>query len=34
MNGDTSKRLTPQHIAGEFAEVQQRLNASADRWGK
>jgi len=32
--GDASKRLAPEFIAGEFAEMQQRLNGAVERWGR
>lgn len=32
--GDASQRMTPDLVAGEFAEMQQRLNAAAERWAR
>jgi len=31
-SGDTNLRHDPRYIAGEFAEMQQRLNDAADHW--
>ncbi len=31
-DGDASTRMDPGLIPGEFVEMQQRLNAAADRW--